>query len=67
MTTPESKPAASQVQTIKCLAVEISSYESAIAAAESQGRGMLPQVELLRTTLGEMRKKLRVLKQADKE
>jgi phage shock protein A len=67
MTTPESKPAPSQLQTIKSLTVEISSYESAIAAAESQGRGMLPQVELLRTTLGEMRKKLGVLKQADKE
>jgi hypothetical protein len=67
MTTPEKKSGSGKLRTLESLTVEIEAYESAIADAELQGRGKLPQVELLRKTLGEMRARLQILKQAEKK
>ena len=67
MTTPDEKSGFGNLRTLESLAVEIEAYESAIAAAESQGRGDLPQVALLRRTLGEMRERLQILKRVSME
>ena len=67
MTRPQKKSGSGKLRTLESLAAEIDAYEMAIAAAESQGRGDLPQVELLRKTLAEMRERLQILKQANVE
>lgn len=64
MTMPEKKSGSGKLRTLESLSLEIEAYESAIAAAESQGRGKLQQVELLRRTLVEMKARLQILKQA---
>ena len=68
MTKPERKSSlVRRNETIQSLMIEIQAYESAIADAEGFGRGKLPHVTLLRQTLAEMKDRLQVLKQADKE
>jgi len=64
--TPQKKSGSGKLRTLESLSVEIEAYEAAIAAAESQGRGSLPQVEQLRSTLLDMRARLQLLKQAAK-
>lgn len=68
MTKPERKPALiRRNETIQSLMIEIQAYESAIADADGFGRGKLPHVKLLRQTLEEMKDRLQMLKQGDKE
>ena len=68
MTTPKKeRPLIKRSQTIESLTLEIRAYETAIADADIAGRGNLPHVELLRQSLGEMKDRLQILKQAVKE
>ena len=63
---PEAKSRSGKFRTLGSLTEAIEAYESAIADAENQGRGNLPQVQLLKQTLGEMRTRLQALNSDNK-
>ena len=54
-------------ETIESLTGEIKAYESAIANVESLGRGKLPHVKLLQTTLEEMKARLQALRSEEND